>query len=123
MGVVVPADLPEAGFRVNGQERAWREGEFLFFCDGYVHSAWNHSGSDRIVMIIDVLRPEFLGRKRFVCATVLAALVLQLLVSKVRPLGWLLLAPFYAAEAVLSVGAYLVSPVYNIFSKFLSGKR
>lgn len=122
MGVIVPAGLPEVGFRVNGQERAWKEGEFLFFCDGYVHSAWNHSESDRIVIIIDVLRPEFLHLRRFVCATVLAALSLQLLVSKIRPLGWLLLMPFYAVEAVLSVSAYLVSPIYNVLSKLFARK-
>ena len=121
-GVDVPAGLPQVGFRVNGEERAWRNGEFLFFCDGYVHSAWNHSEKDRIVMIIDVLRPEFAARRRFICATVLASLTLQMMVSRARPLWGILLFPFFLAEALLSICAYGLSPVFNVLSKIFGGK-
>lgn len=121
-GVDVPAGLPQVGFRVNGEERAWRNGEFLFFCDGYVHSAWNHSEKDRIVMIIDVLRPEFAARRRFICATVLASLTLQMMVSRARPLWGILLLPFFLTEALLSICAYGLSPVFNVLSKIFGGK-
>ncbi len=57
LGLKVP-DPPEAcGIRVGGQVGHWREGETMFFDDGYEHSAWNDTDDTRVVLFIDVIRP------------------------------------------------------------------
>lgn len=53
--LIVP---PGCGFRVGGEVRQWREGELLVFDDTVEHEAWNSGGSDRIILIFDVWRPE-----------------------------------------------------------------
>jgi len=42
---------------VGGEPRKWTEGEFLFFNDRAMHSAYNNTNEDRIVFIMDMERP------------------------------------------------------------------
>jgi beta-hydroxylase len=53
MGLVVP---PHCALRVGAETRAWREGECLIFDDTVEHEAWNQSGVDRVVLLLDFLR-------------------------------------------------------------------
>ncbi|MDB4353090.1 aspartyl/asparaginyl beta-hydroxylase domain-containing protein [bacterium] len=55
--LVVPAPLPDAGMVVGGEQRSWVEGEILAFIDLNLHSAFNNTAKDRIVLIFDVMRP------------------------------------------------------------------
>lgn len=54
MGLVVP---PGCGLRVGSETRFWQEGECLVFDDTVEHEAWNPSAEDRIVLLLDFLRP------------------------------------------------------------------
>src|SRR5262249_54322147 len=54
LGLVVP---PDCALRVGAETRAWREGECLIFDDTVEHEAWNRSASDRMVLLLDFLRP------------------------------------------------------------------
>jgi hypothetical protein len=64
--LIVP---PGCGFRVGGEERAWKEGELLVFDDSVEHEAWNAGTSDRIILIFDVWRPEIqLDERRAITA-------------------------------------------------------
>lgn len=54
MGLVVP---PDCALRVGTDTRPWREGECLVFDDTVEHEAWNRSTADRIVLLLDFLRP------------------------------------------------------------------
>jgi ornithine lipid ester-linked acyl 2-hydroxylase len=54
MGLVVP---PDCALRVGGETRPWREGECLVFDDTVEHEAWNRSSADRVVLLLDFLRP------------------------------------------------------------------
>jgi len=56
MGLVVP---PDCAFRVGLDTRSWREGECLLFDDTIEHEAWNRSAKNRIVLLLDFLRPGF----------------------------------------------------------------
>jgi aspartyl/asparaginyl beta-hydroxylase (cupin superfamily) len=71
LGVEIPAGLPEVGLKVNGEERGWVEGKWVIFNDAYRHSAWNNTDKRRIVIIIDIIRPEFIRQKNWVCAFIL----------------------------------------------------
>jgi len=56
MGLVVP---PDCALRVGCETRSWREGECLIFDDTVEHEAWNESANDRLVLLLDFLRPGF----------------------------------------------------------------
>lgn len=56
LGITVPAG--DCALRVGDQTRPWRAGECLVFDDHFEHEAWNHTGSDRIVLIVDVWHPS-----------------------------------------------------------------
>jgi aspartate beta-hydroxylase len=53
--LIVP---PDCGFRVGGETREWREGEAFVFDDTIEHEAWNDSGEDRAVLILDCWNPH-----------------------------------------------------------------
>lgn len=74
LALEVPKGLPECGFEVAGQQLEWREGKCFAFNDMYYHTAWNHSEEKRIVLILDILRPEFLHQQMWVNAGVRATL-------------------------------------------------
>lgn len=50
LGLVTP---PDTGLRVDGETRTWEQGRCLVFDDTYEHEAWNRSGDDRVVLLID----------------------------------------------------------------------
>lgn len=57
--VHLPLIVPEGcEFRVGGETRTWRVGEAFAFDDTIEHEAWNRSGQDRAVLIIDAWNPH-----------------------------------------------------------------
>lgn len=84
LGIEVPAGLPDCGFRVSGEERAWKEGELLVFLDANVHEAFNDSDKRRYVLIMDIVRPEFMQRKNYLCVKVLSVLTLYWIEAHTR---------------------------------------
>lgn len=82
IGLDIPAELPEAGFKVLDESRSWEEGELLVFCDANMHEAWNKSEKDRYILVFDVIRPEFKNRKSKLVHTVSASIFLQGLAEK-----------------------------------------
>ena len=68
LGLIVPSISPEeCGIKVGNEIRNWKVGEALAFLDAHQHEAWNRTDEDRVVLILDVVRPEFMGRKRLIC--------------------------------------------------------
>ena len=60
LALTVPAQLPDLGFRVGGEEREWQEGKVLVFNDAKMHSAFNFSDHNRTIVIFDVWRDEYI---------------------------------------------------------------
>ena len=54
LGLVIP---PECKFRVKNEIRPWEEGKCWIFNDGDEHEAWNNSKENRIILIVDVVKP------------------------------------------------------------------
>jgi len=79
LGLRIPGKIPECGFQVGNEVRSWEEGKTLPFCDAHTHWAWNQTKERRMILIVDVIRPEFAGKKNAVCANVLASSLLQML--------------------------------------------
>lgn len=74
LGLKVPSALPSCGIEVAGQQLPWQQDRCIAFNDIYCHTAWNHTNEDRIVLIVDILRPEFRDREVYVYAGVRATL-------------------------------------------------
>lgn len=79
LGLEVPAGLPDCGFQVGPEIQAWEKGRTMPFCDAQTHTAWNQTDKQRLIMIVDVVRPEFMGQQNAICAHVLASSVIQML--------------------------------------------
>lgn len=77
LGLEIPAKAPECAFRVKDEVRSWEQGKWLIFPDAYMHEAWNHTGKERYIFLIDVLRKEFKAEKNKVTSTVITSLFLQ----------------------------------------------
>lgn len=58
MGMIVPEG--DVGFRVEKDIIKWYNGQSFIFDDYLIHEAWNFSDKDRLVLIIDFLRDDFL---------------------------------------------------------------
>jgi aspartate beta-hydroxylase len=55
LGITVPAG--DCAIRVGHETRRWVEGDCLVFDDHFEHEAWNHTGADRVVLIVDIWHP------------------------------------------------------------------
>ncbi|RZS36802.1 aspartate beta-hydroxylase/beta-hydroxylase [Herbihabitans rhizosphaerae] len=56
LGMVVPDERPPR-IRVKDTEYTWREGESVLFDDSWNHEVYNDCPQERVVLIVDVLRP------------------------------------------------------------------
>lgn len=54
LGLIIPENC---GLKVAGEDREWIEGECLAFNNSYLHSAYNHGSSTRVVLAIHALHP------------------------------------------------------------------
>lgn len=87
LGLKIPAPLPDCGIEVAGGRRSWQEGKCVAFNDIFCHAAWNETDEERIVLIVDILRPEFRDRAIQVNAGVRAALYYSRLYAIFFPLA------------------------------------
>jgi len=113
--IVVPATLPNCGLRVGKEEVSWEYGKFLIFEDANCHESWNYSSEARVVVIIDVIKPEFIMYKREICSRVWARLILN---GALARLGFRLPSFIYKKCIIVlswSFGLYfrVFPPVFN----------
>lgn len=68
-------DVPEGdcAVRVGTETRRCANGAMLAFSDACEHSSWNATDQPRVVMVFDVLRPEYRAQRLWICANVLGA--------------------------------------------------
>jgi hypothetical protein len=81
-GIQIPEGLPNCGFMVNGESKAWELGKLLTFSDGNYHSAWNYSNEKRVIVVFDVIKSQYESHRRYICFRVRSFLILQLLFEK-----------------------------------------
>jgi aspartyl/asparaginyl beta-hydroxylase (cupin superfamily) len=56
LGLIVPTDNPPS-LRVKDQFHTWKQGQAVMFDDTWNHEVINHSAQDRVVLIVDTMRP------------------------------------------------------------------
>ena len=87
LGLIVPSESVEAcGLAVHDQQIGWREGGTFAFNEAFRHHVWNRTDRDRVIMVIDVMRPEYRSRGIAICGDVLAAMALTGFETAVPPL-------------------------------------
>lgn len=117
LGVNVPDTYPTCGMKVGGQPLSWENGKCFAFNDIYFHSSWNHSERERVVLIIDVIRPEFQKQHLKINAGVIATLILS---RSYLYIGVIIeLFPRLITRAVHPILHFMI---YHYF-RFLRGKR
>lgn len=82
LGLDVPAG--DCGVRVGAETRRCSNGTLLAFCDAHDHASWNATGERRVVLVFDVMRPEYRSRQRAICAHVLGAMAVIWLETRLR---------------------------------------
>lgn len=107
----VPKETESIGFQVNDEVKVWQEGKLLLFNDAAYHSAWNRANADRIVMIIDVVRPEFVSQTYRISSIILSSLVFQSLGIKI---GFIKKLPQVIKNTVIKFIAILINPLLRL---------
>ncbi|MCB9361260.1 MAG: aspartyl/asparaginyl beta-hydroxylase domain-containing protein [Flavobacteriales bacterium] len=97
----IPSRLPNCGFRVGYEDRPWENGKLMVFNDAAYHKAWNKTDKRRIILLVDVLRPEFEKNKKWICAMVRGCITWQIIVKYL---------PFFSAKK--SVGTRVMSVIF-----------
>jgi hypothetical protein len=77
LGLIIPKESVKCAIKVNGEIKHWEQGKVIGFTDAYEHEAWNRTDKQRIIMLFDILKPEYAVHKNKICGVVLASLYLQ----------------------------------------------
>ena len=105
LGLIVPAGMPLCGIRVGNELRGWEEGKVLAFIDGNRHKVWNHSGAERVVLMVDFIRPEITESKWSICGKIWASVIIAGLIVR---WGFLKRTPFFIAEFILAAFGFAI---------------
>ncbi|MEO8761516.1 MAG: aspartyl/asparaginyl beta-hydroxylase domain-containing protein [Bacteroidia bacterium] len=117
LGLSIPGNVPECGFRVGNEWRSWENGKLLVFVDANNHEAINNTNQNRFIFLFDIIRDEHLPKKHWICATVLTSLFLQGWAEKIKILYK---APMWLQKVVVTFlipFAYIAIPIRNFIYK------
>lgn len=106
LGLIIPAGFPECGIEVKGEQRGWEEGKAFAFCDAHFHRAWNKTDSRRVVLIFDVLRPQFADRKEEIVSRVKVSLFWLHFFQSSAIISKL---PFFIKKLMVRIPAFFIS--------------
>ncbi len=71
----LPLIVPEqCTFRVGNELRDWRKGHAWLFDDTIEHEAWNRSAATRVILLLDVWRPELSQEERALVVSLFEAI-------------------------------------------------
>jgi aspartyl/asparaginyl beta-hydroxylase (cupin superfamily) len=82
----IPGQYPECGMWIEGHEISWKEGELSMFCNMKIHHVQNLTPYRRYILLMDVIRPEFVHLKKKVCIHVSARIATNALLNLARGL-------------------------------------
>lgn len=77
----IPGQYPDCGMSIEGQNISWKEGEIFIFCDMKMHSVQNLTSERRYILLMDVIRPEFVHLKKLVCVHTIARIITNIFLN------------------------------------------
>jgi len=86
LGLIVPGGVEVCGMEVDGERMGWREGEVFVFNDARRHAVWNRGDRPRVVLVCDVMKPQYGRATAGRCGRVLGTIAATFLQARVRPL-------------------------------------
>jgi ornithine lipid ester-linked acyl 2-hydroxylase len=84
--IIPPGGVERCGLEAGGERTGWEEGRAFAFNEAFRHRVWNDTDRDRVVLVFDVMKPAYRGRRRAICGAVLGAIALTTLETAVPPL-------------------------------------
>jgi beta-hydroxylase len=57
LGLQIPAAFERCRIRVGNDVRPWQAGQSLIFDDTFNHEVWNETDEERVILLVDFLRP------------------------------------------------------------------
>jgi aspartyl/asparaginyl beta-hydroxylase (cupin superfamily) len=118
LGIKIPDTIPNCGFRVEDEWRSWEEGKLLVFVDALNHEAINFSNSPRFIMLFDIVREEYLYKKKRICATVMTSLFMQKRAEKFKLAYRLPIKLQVIIAKILIPFAYMAIPIRNLIYRY-----
>ncbi|HTB07319.1 MAG TPA: aspartyl/asparaginyl beta-hydroxylase domain-containing protein [Bacteroidia bacterium] len=119
LGIEVSHGLPECGLRAGEEEKGWEEGKWVIFNDAKIHSAWNNTDKRRTVLIIDIIRPEFLPKKNSICARIISYQLINNNLGRKKAFPESSFFIKHILFPVLYYSMMLYRPLRNLTRKFL----
>lgn len=113
LGIDVPETLPLCGIEVGGMQKSWENRKTLIFNDAHFHKAWNLSNKKRTVLIIDLIKPNFIGNKKSIISKVLGALATSRLLMFFRLIPILPKFAIKVMHYLASLFFYVALPLQN----------
>lgn len=77
LGLIIPKEDDSCAIKVNGEIKNWQQGKVIGFTDAYEHEAWNKTEKQRVILLFDVLKPEYISIKNKISGVVLASFYIQ----------------------------------------------
>lgn len=85
LGLHVPdCSIEQCGMEVANEKTGWANGKVFVFLDARYHHVWNNTDQDRYVLIVDILRPDFVERRNFVSSRVIVNQIFMLFAKAVN---------------------------------------
>jgi hypothetical protein len=112
IGIKVPSEnVLECGIQVNDEQRPWSDGEALIFIDSNRHSVWNNTTEERIVLLFDVVRDEFVSQKKYISARLIVTYIIAKFLNK----SMLKLFTYHWTKKGIHCISILAEPFVNYF--------
>lgn len=118
LGIKIPESIPKCGFRVEDEWRSWEEGKLLIFVDAKNHEAINLSDSPRFIMLFDIIKEEYLPKKKRICATVMTSLFMQKRAERFKIAYRSPLKLQIIIAKILIPFAYIAIPIRNLVFRY-----
>jgi aspartyl/asparaginyl beta-hydroxylase (cupin superfamily) len=113
LALVVPSSDPsQCGFMVQGETRPWEEGKLLLFPDSSRHAAWNHTQHPRLLLLFDIIKPQYLAQRRYICSRALSKIHADAFYS--RHYWWRRMVRF-------SINRLMLEPFYRLYFRMAQG--
>lgn len=77
LGLIIPSETNDCALQVNDEIKHWNQRKVLAFNDAYEHKAWNKTDKQRVIMLFDILKPQYYTKKYKIGGVVLASLYMQ----------------------------------------------
>ena len=82
LGLIVPGGVEACGMDVDGTRLGWEEGGVFVFNDARRHVVWNRSDRPRVVLVCDVMKPQYGHATPRACGRVLGTIAVTLLQAR-----------------------------------------